>query len=433
MKKALFALFALFIVHLAQSQIVSGVPIYHLNGKIGIGTSSPFSTFEVNANGNSDGMGIYDVHNGVTRIYAWNKSSATNSSAQLMLNAGSTSFGDRGATFTYKTVDNTLQIANTGDPNSVISFYNRTSTNSNERMRLHSNGNFGVGTTNPLDQFHLSNAGANTRLRVGNNAAYDQLLYFNGQVDWSVGMDQSNGNAFTIASTSTLDYNQRVTLKTDGSFGIGSNNPLARLHIKSGSAFNTSETASGQDLILLQSPNPGNGGYFGGITWRSGGRRRAAIVATQEHSDTDYVGIAFLTKGTDGPGDFYESMRLTRNGNLGIGTDSPGEKLEVNGTIRSKKVKVEASPWPDYVFEPNYKLRSLNSLERYITANKHLPEVPSAAEVEKEGIDLGNMDATLLKKVEELTLYLIEQNKRLEKVEAKNQQLKAEIKALKKQ
>ena len=289
-------------------------------------------------------------------------------------------------------------------------------------------GRVGIGTGIPLDQLHVSKGGANTRLRVGNNAAYDQLLYFNGQADWSVGMDQSNGNAFTIASTSTLDYDQRFTIKTDGSTGIGANSPLARLHINTGASFNTSQTASGQDLILLQSPNPGNGGYFGGITWRSGGRRRAAIVATQEHSDTDYVGIAFLTKGTDGPGDFYESMRLTRNGNLGIGTDSPGEKLEVNGTIRSKKVKVEASPWPDYVFETNYKLRSLSSLEQYITANKHLPEVPSAAEVEKEGIDLGNMDATLLKKVEELTLYLIDQNKTLKEQAAAH---KAENEALK--
>ena len=124
-------------------------------------------------------------------------------------------------------------------------------------------------------------------------------------------------------------------------------------------------------------------------------------------------------------------------GNVGIGTSTPNEALEVNGTIRSKKVKVEAGPWPDYVFESNYELRTLNSLEQYITANKHLPEVPSAAEVEKEGIDLGNMDATLLKKVEELTLYLIEQNKkqtailkRLDELEKENTTLKAKITSL---
>ena len=110
----------------------------------------------------------------------------------------------------------------------------------------------------------------------------------------------------------------------------------------------------------------------------------------------------------------------------------------MNGTIRSKKVKVEASPWPDYVFEPTYELRTLNNLEQYIQANKHLPEVPSAKEVEANGIELGQMDATLLKKVEELTLYLIEQDKEKEVLKAQNEtlmklylELKQELKALK--
>jgi hypothetical protein len=135
------------------------------------------------------------------------------------------------------------------------------------------------------------------------------------------------------------------------------------------------------------------------------------------------------------------------NGNIGIGTTSPSEKLEVNGTIRSKKVKVEASPWPDFVFAPNYKLRTLSELEAYIKTNQHLPEVPSAKEVEENGLDLGKMDATLLQKVEELTLYLIDGNKEkdalkteVSQLKKENQELKAmflelkrEIEALKKQ
>ncbi len=102
-------------------------------------------------------------------------------------------------------------------------------------------------------------------------------------------------------------------------------------------------------------------------------------------------------------------------GNVGIGTTSPGEKLEVNGTIRSKKVKVESTGWPDYVFAPSFKLRPLSEVASFIKENQHLPEVPSAKEIEKNGLDLGAMDATLLKKVEELTLYTLDQEKRIQR------------------
>lgn len=113
------------------------------------------------------------------------------------------------------------------------------------------------------------------------------------------------------------------------------------------------------------------------------------------------------------------------NGNIGIGTsltvNNPnGYKLAVNGTIGAKEVKVEntSTTWPDYVFKKDYKLMPLNELETYLDQNSHLPDVPSASEVEKNGINLGEMDAALLKKVEELTLYMIEQEKRIKALEA---------------
>ncbi|MEO1022912.1 MAG: hypothetical protein AAFW89_10225 [Bacteroidota bacterium] len=96
---------------------------------------------------------------------------------------------------------------------------------------------------------------------------------------------------------------------------------------------------------------------------------------------------------------------------IGIGTANPTNTLDVNGTIRSREVHVEATGWPDYVFEEDYDLPGLDEIEVFIKANKHLPEIPSAAYTEEHGIRLGEMNTLLLKKIEELTLYLIEQEK----------------------
>lgn len=103
---------------------------------------------------------------------------------------------------------------------------------------------------------------------------------------------------------------------------------------------------------------------------------------------------------------------------MGIGTTNPQSKLAVKGQIRATEVKVLANiSVPDYVFDPDYKLRPLKEVQEYIEMYKHLPEIPSAKEIEKEGIDLGNMNMRLLKKIEELTLYQIELLERLEEME----------------
>lgn len=120
-------------------------------------------------------------------------------------------------------------------------------------------------------------------------------------------------------------------------------------------------------------------------------------------------------------------VQYNRDGNVGIGTWSPMAKLAVEGNILAKEIKIKTDiNVPDYVFEPDYELNSLEYIANYVKAHKHLPEVPSSEEIKKEGLDLAQMNLLLLKKVEELTLHLIEKDKvikevvgRLEKLESK--------------
>ncbi|MFY0253207.1 hypothetical protein ACDQ55_04550 [Chitinophaga sp. 30R24] len=101
-------------------------------------------------------------------------------------------------------------------------------------------------------------------------------------------------------------------------------------------------------------------------------------------------------------------------GNVGIGTTNPGQhKLAVEGTIGARRIKVtQTNPWPDYVFSDNYSLPSLYETEQYIKAHQHLPAMPSAKEVATNGLDLGEMNRQLLEKMEEMTLHMINMQKK---------------------
>ena len=104
-------------------------------------------------------------------------------------------------------------------------------------------------------------------------------------------------------------------------------------------------------------------------------------------------------------------MIIDGSGNVGMGTTNPGSyKLAVSGKIRAKEVVVETG-WSDFVFEEDYYLMPLPEVERYIAEYQHLPDVPSAEEVAANGLALGESQALLLQKVEELTLYMIDLDK----------------------
>ncbi len=146
-----------------------------------------------------------------------------------------------------------------------------------------------------------------------------------------------------------------------------------------------------------------NLGNAGAVSWIKG------LVTGANTNGGSAMVFGVPSSNTDG----IERMRIDANGNLCIGTINPkGYKLAVAGNVIAESVKVALQgSWPDYVFKSENKLLSLPEVEKYVREKSHLPEMPSEAEVKKEGIDLGQMDAKLLKKIEELTLYMIEQNR----------------------
>jgi hypothetical protein len=139
--------------------------------------------------------------------------------------------------------------------------------------------------------------------------------------------------------------------------------------------------------------------------------------------------IGRVTGTIQSPTAFTTDMYFSGDGNVGIGTTAPGSfKLAVEGKIGAREVRVTSTnPWPDYVFARSYQLPSLASLAQYIKENSHLPNMPSATEVQQNGIELGNMNTRIVEKLEELTLYIIELNSRLEKLEKENAALRNQL------
>lgn len=158
------------------------------------------------------------------------------------------------------------------------------------------------------------------------------------------------------------------------------------------------------------------------LTVGTGGQVSATNVSTiadnmGDHTATQNINLneKKIVNGTSGTGGIFVST----NGNVGVNTDQPQAKLAVNGDVLAKEVRVSiaSNDWPDYVFSSDYNMMSLGELEKYINEHRHLPGVPSAAEVDERGdIDLGAMNAILLEKLEELTRYVIDLQKQIDEM-----------------
>lgn len=230
--------------------------------------------------------------------------------------------------------------------------------------------------------------------------------YSNGTIGPSAMLSGYGGiNMYTEGS-------RRLTVTPNGNIGIGTVNPVSKLHLGVGSG----------DGITIGNPNDtlGNGGMYAikfyGYRDVVSNAISAKITAERTNACCGWLAqgtdLAFYTTNslqTPNADNSSERLRIKDNGNVGIGTTNPQYPLSVNGTIQAKEVLVNTG-WSDYVFGPDYKVRPLAEVAAFIKANHHLPDIPSEAEVKEKGVSLGDMQSKLLAKIEELTLQLIQLN-----------------------
>ena len=270
-------------------------------------------------------------------------------------------------------------------------------------------GYVGIGTTTPAEKLNvIGNVRADGTYPYLDlyNSSWGAHTYIQNGVDW-VGSGAGNylsflnpagkGFAFSAASTNLLLIN------SNGYVGIGTTSPGYKLDVNGQgqlvqNLFIKSNGVNSSEIILYKQ----NGTYYDIVGNNSGfqiynGESNHAVINTDA------------------------------NDNVGIGTnDTKGYKFAVNGNFIATAVTVKLyANWPDYVFKPTYKLPSLTAVKTYIGKNRHLPEMPSAQEVAKNGVNLGEIVKIQTKKIEELTLYLIDKDKELK--ELKQQMLLIQI------
>lgn len=296
-------------------------------------------------------------------------------------------------------------------------------------------GNVGIGTSSPSEKLDVN---GNIVIPFGNffgtsGTTYKKLL----QTGW----DATNLDylSFYTAGANAADQNEKMRITMNGNVGIGINNPKARLHIYESTALTS---GSGQFMPLTSVSGNTGSNAFHHNTWlqrnSSGlGSWSDVVLVDGVSIDGSFANLNSTTgdnaktwwkrhaySNTQTWGDGSNTYMALEQGKLCIGAKRSSAHsnalLSVDGKIVCKDLYVTASSdWPDFVFEKNYKLASLSDVRAYYEKNNHLPNVPTACEIEEKGINMSEMSAIQMQKIEELTMYIV--------------QLKDELDELKKQ
>lgn len=289
--------------------------------------------------------------NGNLELYRWN-----NTAGDLNLSFERSSGN---ATFAGNiTIGGGHAFANDGNGDLEIS------SGSSDNMIIISNGTLSIRTGGNNERLGFNSAGTanfkgdievsptlNKRIRFMSGTTFKggiQLVDTGGQMIATSAADDLAIRSQSNMLFATGGNTERMRIASGGNVGIGTTSPDASLEINNTSATSdgdgsATETLSGQDSLLLQAPSGSVGETNGSITWRNGDRRRAMITSVSENTDGDIKGIAFYTRGTDGAGDMFESMRIAHSGKVGIGTTSPSQLLTIGDSSGSSFIDINKS------------------------------------------------------------------------------------------
>ncbi len=378
------------------------------SGRIGVGTTAPATKLDVQG--------------------GWISTMDTGTSVRAFMEGGSSGIS---------------YFGNTGSGDVLIG-------NSNNwgYLTIKNGGNVGIGTQSPSAKFHVvagskqeiqtyiaTSASGISDFAVGGvgwkftrpgDGAFAHGIYTydsSGGVKNNLAVSSRSDIVFTAGSSDPSGSPERMRISETGNVGVGTTNPGAKLEVKG----SYGSTGSGGDLYANTENSV--------ITLDAGSSRLGFV---KQYGDYPAIAAGSASPlrlghwntpnllGNVSSGTFTPNLVIDTAGNVGIGTTNTSSyKLAVLGSIHATSVVVETG-WSDYVFDKDYRLAPLSEVEAHIKAEKHLPGIPSAAEVAEKGVSLGDMQSKLLAKVEELTLHLIEQEKRIARLEQENRQLKGQ-------
>ena len=294
-----------------------------------------------------------------------------------------------------------------------------------------STGSVGIGTTSPLALLDVNNAGTNVQSAIlahlPEDAPYTYLSvhainstpinspsfsiehHFYSTLNSAIYFYRGGAITGGFLTFATNNGTEQMRLDPSGNLGIGTTTPVTKLHVD---------------------PNGPGGVYIGNANGSSGGYTSLSLGLSAYQNGYVYL------QSTSSAGVSWGNIILNASGgSVGIGTANPqGYKLAVNGSaIFTQAVVKSYANWPDYVLNKGYTLPTLDSLSRYITLNGHLPGIPDAASIQQDGQDLGELQRRQMQKIEELTRYAIDADKKAGKQDSTITGLQQEVAELREQ
>ena len=508
-----YGIFTFFTSHIAYGQwTLNGSNIYNttLSTYVGIGTQTPAAKFELSqswtdytssfmrlSNSSNQGQIPLDFYiNGAVMgkfrvdyvgnvnivannpngggIYLYTQGDAISTAKLMVASGGNVGIGTAspGALLTVNGTAPNMRLTDAADQNNGLDIIETGSSafihqRYNYPLNLQpSGGNVGIGMTAPNEALQvygkvIGGTGTVPSVRngvfnaVGGSSVAGLQMTTNGNNYAYVSSDVNNlifGSSVGATGSKLLlslsAPDNSVIVNSSGNVGIGTTTPSEELEVNGNIAITPDGTSGSTRSIYTPARSiagygehlnisAGNNTYtsygpslYGGNLILTGG------TVTNGNGGYSYGGNVLIygggASGGNGGGNYTGNVILANNGTSPTGNVLIGKtgqanrsyRLDVSGGVRADSVIVNADG-SDFVFEKNYNLSSLDKVEKYIAENKHLPEIPSAEQMQKEGMSIGEMQTKLLQKVEELTLYIIEQNKRVEKLERENAELRA--------